>query len=504
MRPFLLYEQSHERSRKKNLNENELIQDLNLNSIFKAMAQEDRFLYDTAKSVILNSVTDTGTILYRQSILKDCIQHMSIIRRIYHTTSIALKDAAYYKEYNQPNYARIVPASERVQKSVGLLELLVGKLEELKASYALIGSGFRSEGLNAFYSQQRALFTYEFFVKVKEHIADIRFLSKGGKIVIGSGLGNGMKGAGHVLRKISDASPGSGTKKGFGKIFESNTIHIDNVSIANSAREIEDGGLIHIVRVMNCFTDNIIRFLEELRYEIGFYVGCINLYTVLSGIDAPLCFPVPEDIEKKILIFKELHDASLAIEEGKRPVTNDLDASGRNLLIITGANQGGKSTFLRSIGLSQVLMQCGLFVPAAYFRANVCDSIFTHFTREEDAHMNSGKLDEELLRMNHIINHITSGSLLLMNEPFATTTERDGSRIARDIITALYDHDVKVLFVTHLFEFSNDMYNLKLEKAVFLRAERNDDGQRTFTIKMGEPLQTSYGEDLFESVIGKI
>ncbi len=63
---------------------------------------------------------------------------------------------------------------------------------------------------------------------------------------------------------------------------------------------------------------------------------------------------------------------------------------------VTGANQGGKSTFLRSIGLSQLMMQCGMFVPAKYLCSNICESIFTHYKREEDTTMSSGKLDEEL------------------------------------------------------------------------------------------------------------
>jgi len=60
----------------------------------------------------------------------------------------------------------------------------------------------------------------------------------------------------------------------------------------------------------------------------------------------------------------------------------------------TGANRGGKSTLLRSVGLAQLMMQCGMFVAASWLRSSVCDSVFTHFRREEDAEMKSGKLDE--------------------------------------------------------------------------------------------------------------
>jgi DNA mismatch repair ATPase MutS len=501
MKPFLLYEQNDGKMRKKVANKTELLQDLNLHIIFKAMAQNDNFLYNTVESVMLNSLTETSTILYRQNMLKDCMDHQSTIHQFYVIASMALKEAAYYREFNQPSYARIVPASERVQKSLGLLELLIVKLEELKALSGLTAQAFQSKGLITFCSRQAALITDEFLMKVKEHIEDLQLLSKDGKIVISSKAGQGMKGNDHILRKITNSPSVTSSKKVLRKTTESNIIYLDNISIANSAREIADAGLIHILRVINLFTESILGFFEELRYEIGFYVGCINLYHVLSEIDVSVCFPIPEDFNKEALVFDGLCDPSMAISERKRLVNNDLDASGKRLLIITGANQGGKSTFLRSIGVSQIFMQCGLFVPASFYRANVCENIYTHFTREEDACMNSGKLDEELLRMNNIINDITPNSLLLMNESFAATTERDGSKIAGDIITALYELDIKVLYVTHLFEFSNNIYNLDLEKAIFLRAERSDNGSRSYIIKSGEPLQTSYGEDLFKSVM---
>ena len=97
--------------------------------------------------------------------------------------------------------------------------------------------------------------------------------------------------------------------------------------------------------------------------------------------------------------------------------------------MITGANQGGKSTFLRSLGLAQMMMQGGMFVAAANFNANVCHGVFTHFKREEDRTMKSGKFDEELRRMSDIAARITPGCLLLCNESFASTNEREGSEI---------------------------------------------------------------------------
>jgi DNA mismatch repair ATPase MutS len=330
----------------------------------------------------------------------------------------------------------------------------------------------------------------------------LNLLAAEGKMVIASRIGYGLKGADHVLRDIIHQASSQSSKGMLGKLLNTDTIYLDNTNIAESAKEITDAGLIHIMRIINQFTENVLKFFDELRYESGFYTGCINLYNTISQIGIPVSFPLPEENDCKTLNFRGLYDLSMAIGENRQLIANDLNADGKSLIIITGANQGGKSTFLRSIGIAQILMQCGLFVPAAMYRANICDSIFTHFTKEEDADMKSGKLDEELSRMNNIINSITPASMLLMNESFAATTERDGSKIATDIITALYELDVKTLFVTHMFEFADHMYNSEPEKAIFLRAQRKANEYRTFKIYEGKPLCTSYGEDLYKSIIG--
>ncbi len=187
----------------------------------------------------------------------------------------------------------------------------------------------------------------------------------------------------------------------------------------------------------------------------------------------------------------------------KRAAGNDANADNKPLVMITGANQGGKSTFLRSIGLAQLMMmQCGMFVPAESYSGSVCERLFTHYRREEDATMESGKLDEELARMSDIADNMARHSIVLFNESFAATNEREGSEIARQTIRALLDSGVRVFFVTHLFDLAHSLYLRETDAALFLRAERQADGQRTFRLFEGEPLPTSYGPDLYQRIFG--
>lgn len=179
---------------------------------------------------------------------------------------------------------------------------------------------------------------------------------------------------------------------------------------------------------------------------------------------------------------------------------NDLKVRSKDLFVVTGANQGGKSTFLRSIGSAQLMMQSGMAVPSASYSAGLCDAIYTHFKREEDENMVSGKLDEELARMDKIIRSITQHSVLLLNESFAATNEKEGSEIARQIVLALHENHISIFHVTHLYDFASSLYEKKIPGALFLRAQRGKGGIRTYRIKKGAPLQTSFGYDLYRKI----
>lgn len=215
------------------------------------------------------------------------------------------------------------------------------------------------------------------------------------------------------------------------------------------------------------------------------------------------CFPVPTVEDEVVLEARGLRDAALAFHLGSSLIGSDVDGDGKQLVIVTGANQGGKSTFLRSVGLAQLMMQAGLFVAADSFRANVCSGVFTHFKREEDASMTSGKLDEELARMSEVADAIRPFGFLLCNESFASTNEAEGSEIGRQVVRAMVDAGVKVFFVTHLFDLADSLHREQNATSLFLRAERKPDGTRTFRVLPAEPLPTSYGADSYRRIFGR-
>ena len=275
----------------------------------------------------------------------------------------------------------------------------------------------------------------------------------------------------------------------------------ENQNLWKDISDIKNAALGGTMRPFESFLEEQEVFFQKLHSQAAFLMGAANLYRRMKRMNVDFCFP--EIVDRKHIRFEGLVELSLAINTLRCPVDNSLQADDKRLLVVTGANQGGKSTYLRSIGIAQIMMQCGMFVPAKRFASGLYSRVFTHFTRREDSAMNSGRLDEELGRMERIIDNLTKDSVLFLNESFATTTEKEGSIIAEDITTALYERGVRVMMVTHLMAFAQSCYAKKLEHAVFLSAERKADGERTFRMVEQEPELTSYGLDLYDAVLRK-
>ncbi|WP_243119701.1 MutS-related protein [Pelotomaculum propionicicum] len=480
-------------------NRQALTQDLELSTLFKSMALGDDFLFEVAKKAVLSGLNNLDTILYRQNILKDCLNNPSIIRDIYDITieSIERKKKTYFGFFNR------YPSSI-LHSSIDVLQIFVDILKKLRIIADAHADKFASEGFRLFFTMLKKELGDEYFACVQNHLEELKFRNG---VLISAELGEGNKGSNYILRKPQGKTQDkkeSWVQRIFAKKQPVFTIFISerDESGARALSELKDKGINLVANALSQSADHILSFFNMLRTELAFYVGCLNLYERLAQIGEPVSFPLPVDAGERRHSFKGLYDVCLALSLEQKIVGNDVNADGKDLVMITGANQGGKSTFLRSIGLAQLMMQCGMFVPAESFSSNICQNLFTHYKREEDTTMNSGKLDEELGRMSDIVDKITPNSMLLFNESFAATNEREGSEIARQIISALLERRVKVFFVTHLYEFAHGFYDKKLKNTLFLRAERQNDGRRTFKLVDGEPLQTSFGEDLYNGIFG--
>jgi DNA mismatch repair ATPase MutS len=496
MKVFLMHrDRSFEMERKLPPNEQALTQDLELGVLLSAMAGNDKFLYDVTRRAMLSSLVDLDEILYRQSTLKDCMKNAQVARDIYkvaeETTAGERGIWGWYNPYKSTD--------QIVGRSVKVLQLCVGKLKELRGIVDRHAGEFESEGFRALFAMLKEELSDEYLARVQGLLGGLE--SSDGTLIRAE-LGEGNKGTKYALCKQPDKKQGR-----MARVFGSNeprqftySLDVHDDTGTEMLSKLRDRGMNNVANTLAQSSDHVLAFFTSLRIELAFYVACMNLHELLTRKGEPTCFPQPLGRGRRAQSFEGLYDASLALKLEKRVMGNDLNAEGKDLVIITGANRGGKSTFLRSVGLAQLMMQSGAFVPAKSFSSDVCVGVFTHFKREEDTTMKSGKLDEELKRMSDIVDHLSSDCAVLFNESFAATNEREGSEISRQIVSALLEKRVKVFFVTHQYEFAWSFYEKKMPNAVFLRAERKAGGERTFRVVEGEPLQTSYGEDLYDRI----
>ncbi|MGO9025186.1 MAG: MutS-related protein [Beijerinckiaceae bacterium] len=377
------------------------------------------------------------------------------------------------------------------------MEALIDVLKKLRRLADQRSGLFASEGWRAFFAILQKELSDDFFAKAQYHLGQLKFRNG---VLLSARLGKGNKGMPYLLRQQPDL--GGWFTRLFAprqRVF-SFSLNPRDENGFKALAEIKDQGIARVANAVAQSADHVRNYFRMLRSELAFYMGCLNLHERLVEKGERVCFPMPVATDERSLSFRGLYDVCLSLNLDHKVVGNDVDADKKQLLIITGANQGGKSTFLRSVGLAQVMMQSGMFVAAESFCSSLCDGLFTHYKREEDIGLKSGKLDEELARMSAIVDHVTSRAMILFNESFAATNEREGSEIARQIVTALLEQNARMVFVTHLYELARGFYNENWGDVLFLRAERQSGGTRTFKLVEGAPLETSFGEDLYRNI----
>jgi hypothetical protein len=505
MKAFLMYpDRDFDLERDLPPNEPDLNSDLELGALLRAMADGDKFLFEVARHGLHSGLASPAGIVYRQHVLADCLAQPGVARDLYDVAVAAITGERRLFGWT----LRDSPDSV-LYRARQAMQLYLDMFRQLRGIADAHAASFGSGGFTRFFAMLNRELADDYLAEIEAQLSELGF-RRG--TLISARLGPGAKGTGYVLRR----HPEQGWRDRIPGLYRSGYTFFVPERDEGGMRALSDltsRGLNSTSSALAQSADHVRSFFEMLRAELGFYLSCLNLRNRLTAKGGPVCFPDPDSpapagtghAGHARLSARGLYDASLALSlEDGQAVGNDLDADGKQLIMITGANQGGKSTFLRSAGQAYLMMQAGMFVAADSFAASVSTGVFTHFKREEDATMEMGKLDEELDRMSVIAGQITPGCLLLCNESFASTNEREGSEIARQVIRALTEAGIRIIFVTHLYNLAERYYAQHDPATLFLRAERQPDGHRTFRLPAGEPLPTSYGQDLYQQVFGAV
>lgn len=229
----------------------------------------------------------------------------------------------------------------------------------------------------------------------------------------------------------------------------------NNNVVYNVANELKNSMILNLCQNISNINSSIKAFFSNLLSEVDFYEAALHLKNYMDKKNIPLCMP-------KIVAFdtgiraKGLYDLGLASSTDETITANDISMEKGKILIVTGHNRGGKTTFLKSVGIAQILAQAGLFVPAEDYSCPVYQGILTHFPSGEDETLSDGKLAEELRRLKNDFHMLKGGGLALFNESFSTTTTKEGAEIGIDVLRAVCSSASHSVFVTHLMEIAQN------------------------------------------------
>jgi hypothetical protein len=471
-----------------------LEQDLGLSVLWRAMAGGDEFVLEASRRCVLSGLDSPDAIRYRQAALEDCLAHPELARGLYELANRALDN-----ERTAGGLWRTAGVDSILARSVTALTRQVDVLRAMRDLAERHAGQVRSPAFRRFVAMTAEELSEPYLQTVEQQLDALRF-DRG--LLQTTTLGRGLKPAGYTIRMQPPPTwrERLGLHRRRGRGF---TIPQRDEAGFRALADIRARGLNRVANTVAQSDAHVRAFFTMLRLESAFYVGAINLHARLGDLGAPVCLPDPRPAGAGTFDATGLYDVGLALHAGRPLVGNDVAAREAPLIVITGANQGGKSTLLRGLGIAQLMMQAGLFAGAAGMRAEVRMGVHTHFAREEDARMRGGKLDEELRRMSTIADEIAPGALLLMNESFSSTNEREGSEIARGVVRAMLDRGVRVALVTHMYDLAHGFATEEVGGALFLRAERLRDGRRTFVLEPGDPLPTSYARDSYRRAFGE-
>jgi DNA mismatch repair protein MutS len=516
------------------------VDDLDLERTIAALSKE--YGYATQiRDVLLQVCDDPAVITYRQDVLADVVDIPGLGERLAALLPqvIALDSWGYSIRPGQS------PLYEVVWR-VGQLETYVEVIQGLQTAFEGLERPLHAEGLVRLRDVAGMVATDETFLRLAAELPDLVAKVRGiASITIGVNLDDQLRPVEATLIAINNkkfrGSASSLLSILFGRDAQNGQwegitpLHSARPSGAPAAmphgvdatnplmyplfRDLADV-LKKISRpvasALHRYTHVNTRLLDHLGAELAFYLGAARLMKRLQASGLPLCRPAIAPKEARVCAISGLYNVNLALRLIARDDKADLSGviipndalfgtAGR-IFVLTGPNQGGKTTYTQAVGLAMVLAQAGLFVAGTQARISPADNIHTHFPVEERPEMETGRLGEEAKRLAHIFAQATRYSLILLNESLASTSPGESLYLARDIVRTLRVLGARAIYATHLHELAAGCDDLNAEtpgdsliaSLVSLIQEGGGTGEitQTYRIIPGPPRGRSYAREL--------
>lgn len=209
------------------------------------------------------------------------------------------------------------------------------------------------------------------------------------------------------------------------------------------------------------------QLFTNLRQSLIFYLGTVRWIQRFEKLSLPVCRPQITPAEERRCEVKDSYNVHLLLKHpgdgegiedhsGSAIVKNDIHLGpDGHILILTGPNSGGKTTYMQGVGVVHILAQAGCYVPGTQAIISPLDHLFTHFPLEEKAELDTGRFGEEAMRLAKIFEQVTRHSLVLLNETLSSTSFSESLYLAQDIVRILRRVGARAIYATHLHELAN-------------------------------------------------
>ncbi|MGN0665998.1 MAG: DNA mismatch repair protein MutS [Huintestinicola sp.] len=476
--------------------------------------------------------TDSEVIKYRLDALEDMINHPKlspVMHNIIHT--LLESERKNIRGMGSPDNFQALSAV------IEALDSYIGCMEELHSFWRDNSGTIRSEAFGKMFSDFEERYASQDFADMKRDISELKeaFSKRVKSITVAINFDSDMRPVSAGIVGYSDKAAGEKPSV-FDRLFYRNAAHPDvyvmgklrskepnqdgYVSEADHAlfmemEKITSQYIGRLTTALKSYDRLSFELISALEDQIDIYDGLAKLVDTANAKGVRMCRPVVRDDGARSAVIKGLYDpcfyakasaANTAARGDELVVRNDavMDEKGR-FFILTGANNGGKTTYTRAVGLCFLMAQTGFYVPAESCDISVCDFIYTHFPREEETGINSSRFTTEIKQLKVISDTITSNSLLLMNESIQSTTPKECCDIASELVRIFCIIGVRGIFATHLVELAYLCDDISSDpdcraRPVSIVADVDESsGRRLYRIRTGLPLKQSYASDIFRS-----
>ncbi len=468
---------------------------------------------DFALKVLTELITDETVIKWRQDILEDFMNVPQLELKLYKSIHTIYEGAlsVYAKTGSTQSFFEL---SENIKNMESFLECM----EDCHNFIAEHGGKLKSEGIKAVLMEIENRYKSDSFKKLINEIYELKAAINSGikSVTFGVNFDNLLRPSEIMLLSVDKQPIKPKTvfekllKKGsspeplsevYARKCKDGTVDTVNEKLFSELDKLGGDYVKRFNTAINLCYEESTEFLVKLAPQIDFYVGAKKLHDRVAELGLPYCRPEILPKSERKFICRNMHDpvlsnklvTSLVRDYVKIPVhTNDctMDDSVR-IFIITGTNNGGKTTYIRAAAVNQILAQAGLNVFAKEAQISPCDKIFVHYPKEEKVGIDTSRFTEECKALKETVSTATEYSLILMNESLSSTNPYDSLIIGEELLKIFADIGSRLMFTTHVLEMTKLPEKLNCDslksRLVSLTAGCDETGRPNYKIKEGIP-----------------